>query len=308
MVREEDERAWLREFILREWGRGLSNRDVMRLSSLCRRCEKLALKEDDIRSAHFVGRGRGQAGFRCGQTLFPHRKRLRGGGKKTKCPELGFELFQWLVDTVDNLKCRVKGWMLTQQALLIQADIEKYSEENDLAVETPTIEGSGWVSRWRREWGISVRAVTVVYKVSWADLITRIGIGLRNNIRLRTLWRCFFGTRPFKVVTCDQKPFWFNSNGCDATLSFRGSSGVQVVENHCATRERFTMETTVRSWAEEDRPLTAVLFKHGGIGRNAGKQIRERVIPKARCYVRTYVRTYVLGSTYVVVVVVVVLM
>ena len=40
--------------------------------------------------------------------------------------------------------------------------------------------------------------------------------------------------------------------GCDATLQFRGRKGIQIVEDHCATRERFTYETTVRSWAEED--------------------------------------------------------
>ena len=53
----------------------------------------------------------------------------------------------------------------------------------------------------------------MVYKVSWANFLIRVGGDLRNNIRLRTLWRCFFGDRPFKILTCDQKPFWFNSNG-----------------------------------------------------------------------------------------------
>ena len=119
--------------------------------------------------------------------------------------------------------------------------------------DMPSIEGTVWFTRWRTEWGVCARAVTLVYKVSWANLLTRVGIDLRNNIRLRTLWRCFFGDRPFKVLTCDQKPFWFNSNGCDATLSFRGRKGIQVVDDHCATRERFTFETCVRSWAAEVR-------------------------------------------------------
>ena len=42
-------------------------------------------------------------------------KRRKGGGKHTKTPELGFDLFQWLVDTVDNIKSRVFGWMLMMQ-------------------------------------------------------------------------------------------------------------------------------------------------------------------------------------------------
>ena len=186
---------------------------MQRLKSLCRRCEKLALKEDKVRASFAIGHGRGQQGFRKSRTLFAYAKRLKGGGQKTKCPELGFELYQWLVDTVDNLKCRVSGWMLIMQARCIIKDIEKFAEENGVPANTPSIEGTGWLSRWRLEWGVCVRAVTLVYKVSWANLLTRVGIDLRNNIRLRTLWRCFFGNRPFKVLTCDQKPFWFNSNG-----------------------------------------------------------------------------------------------
>ena len=46
-----------------------------------------------------------------------------------KTPELGFELYQWLVDTVDNIKSRVFGWMLMMQARIIVKDIERYAEE-----------------------------------------------------------------------------------------------------------------------------------------------------------------------------------
>ena len=137
----------------------------------------------------------------------------RAGARKRSAQSWGFELYQWLIDTVDNLKCRVSGWMLIMQARCIDKDIEKFAEENGVPANTPSIEGTGWLSRWRLEWGVCARAVTLVYKVSWANLLTRVGIDLRNNIRLRTLWRCFFGDRPFKVLTCDQKTFWFNSNG-----------------------------------------------------------------------------------------------
>ena len=142
---------------------------------------------------------------------------MKGCGRRVKFPELGFELYQWLVDTVDNLKCRVFGWMLMMQARIIIKDILQYAEEQGVITDVPQIEGTGWLSRWRLEWAVCVRAVTLVYKVSWANLVTRVGIGLRNNVRLRTLWRLFFGNRPFKVITCDQKPFWFNSNGSLST-------------------------------------------------------------------------------------------
>jgi len=69
------------------------------------------------------------------------------------------------------------------------------------------------------------------------------------------------------------------------------------VEDHCATRERFTFQTCVRSWAEEDRPRTAVNFKHGNsTGPDAGKKIKEGIRAKACTYVRT---SLCIGCTYV---------
>ena len=79
------------------------------LKSLTRRCERLAKKQDDVRTELAIGRGRGQQGFSATRTLYPAAKRRKGGGNHTKSPELGFELYQWLVDTVGNLKCRVFG-------------------------------------------------------------------------------------------------------------------------------------------------------------------------------------------------------
>ena len=67
-------------------------------------------------------------------------------------------------------------------------------------------------------------------------------------------------------------------------MSFRGYKKVQVVEDHCATRERFTFETTVRSWAEPGvRPKTAVCFKDGGkVGASlgSGEAIKKNIQPK----------------------------
>ena len=108
---------------------------------------------------------------------------------------------------------------------------------------------------------------------------------------------------------------------CDAALSFRGRKGVQVVEDHCATRERFTFETCVQSWAAEDRsffvthltlrsiqsgkilkrkeerPLTAVMFKHGDSrGGDAGRKIKDGIRAKACTSVHTYVNPYVAAS------------
>ena len=75
-------------------------------------------------------------------------------------------------------------------------------------------------------------------------------------------------------------------------MSFRGYQKVQVVEDHCATRERFTYEAAVRSWVEGpgSRPKTAVCFKDGGkVGEslNAGAQIRGNIVKHDDIMVQT---------------------
>ena len=66
-------------------------------------------------------------------------------------------------------------------------------------------------------------------------------------------------------------------------MSFRGYQRVQVVEDHCATRERFTFETAVRSWVEPGRPKTAVCLTDGGkvgVSLNAGATIKKSIANK----------------------------
>ena len=67
-------------------------------------------------------------------------------------------------------------------------------------------------------------------------------------------------------------------------MSFRGYQRVQVVEDHCATRERFTFGTAVRSWVEPGaRPKTAVCFKDGckvGASLDAGRTIKNNIANK----------------------------
>ena len=120
------------------------------MKSLVRRCETLARKKDRIREEFAIGRGRGQQGFRTHRTLFQAAKDMTCCGRRVKVPKLGLELYQWLVDTVDNIKSRVFGWTLLTQARIIIKDFERYAEEEGVPAEVPAIEGTGWLSRWIR--------------------------------------------------------------------------------------------------------------------------------------------------------------
>ncbi len=111
-------------FVAREWGQSTVRKEIARLKALCKRCRKIFLAEDKIRGELAVGAGRGQQGFRSSRVLLDHRKRAKGGGRHIKCPQLGYELYQWTVDTIDNLKSRLHGWVLTEQAKVIKQDGE----------------------------------------------------------------------------------------------------------------------------------------------------------------------------------------
>ena len=236
---EENHRDWLARFVKEEWGSSTDRKENDRLKALCKRCRQIFLQEEKIVAELRVGPGRGRQGFRSSRTLLDQRKRKKGGGRKITCPELGYELFQWTVDTINNLKSRLFGWMLTEQARIIKQDIETYCEAHGVPCKLPVV-GSGFLHRWRLEWGITQRAVTIVYKVPWKDVVTRVGIGLRNNIRVRVLWERMFPGVPFRVITFDQKPVWFNSNGCsDIHWRRKGvGSGVFRKENKAPVRIR----------------------------------------------------------------------
>ena len=121
---QENHRDWLARFVKEEWGSSTDRKETDRLKALCKRCRQIFLEEEKIVAELRVGPGRGRQGFRSSRTLLDQRKRKKGGGRKITCPELGYELFQWTVDTINNLKSRLFGWMLTEQARIIKQDIE----------------------------------------------------------------------------------------------------------------------------------------------------------------------------------------
>ncbi len=98
-----------------------------------------------------------------------------------KCPEIGFELWTWFVDTARNLKCRIGNDLLEAKAKLILNDLK--SSVDDMlrrGVITPGQVprypkiGPSWVSDWRRRYRVSYRARTIVYKVARAVLARRL--------------------------------------------------------------------------------------------------------------------------------------
>ncbi len=107
------------------------------------------------------------------------------------------------------------------------------------------------MQRWKWEYGISLRKPTVKYKCSKSKLLGRLRAMWLTTVRLRALAEALLG----HDLICwgfDQKPLHMNEMGSKntGTLHLMGAE-VRLKENHAATRQRFSLMTSVTSSAEE---------------------------------------------------------
>lgn len=128
------------------------------------------------------------------------------------------------------------------------------------ATDLPNID-KHWFGRWRREFKVSYRAVTTIFKVSFDVACRRVTNMLCNIFRLQALWELCHPGIPMRWFSMDQKPSWFNNAGLKKTFTKKGSRNVNVKENFHATRARYTIATIVMSWRPDGTPKMAILFK-----------------------------------------------
>ena len=200
-----------------------------------------------------------------------HSCRDHGGAMNArKSPGLGFELLQFFVDEVQRLRCRADTCLMLKKAkelrqhllLVVKIEVRK----------VPKLEGNAghvWFWRWRKMYGIAKRVVGMKLKVAWAKVRKRVLCFLSNLFRLQAFWEiCHPGT-PMRFISIDQKPSWFNNAGHTGTFAKKGGSQPSVRENFAATRQRYSILTSVPSWGHGDfdnPPKVAVLFKNAPNG------------------------------------------
>ena len=103
-------------------------------------------------------------------------------------------------------------------------------------------------------------------KVAWRKVLRRIRVELGNVFRIRALWvKCHPG-QSMKCLSLDQKPSWFNNAGASNTGTYtthRGRNAPTVRENFAASRERYTILTSVCSWwrSLDPPPPVCILFR-----------------------------------------------
>ena len=187
-------------------------------------------------------------------------RRQSGTPRPRKMACLWFELLRWFVDEVEELRSRADSSLLLARARLLR---DRLVAQGHSAADLPKV-NKNFLRRWRLEFGLSMRATTVRFKISLTKATARVSCMLSNIFRLRHLWQLCHGPIPMRWVSYDQKPSWFNNAGLRPQLARRGSRKVGAREDHAGTRQRYSLMTTVQSWplpVGADPPKMAVLFK-----------------------------------------------
>jgi len=101
---------------------------------------------------------------------------------------IGYELLQWFVDEVLELKSRSdSGLCITEARRLCGMLKQTYIDAGTLPPPMPAI-SKQWFLKWRRRHGISIRHGTTLFKVSYDKVLRRVAVMLSNIFRLRALW------------------------------------------------------------------------------------------------------------------------
>jgi hypothetical protein len=233
-------RTWIRKFVYQQWpGTRNDAKTFDRKRQIVYRLLEMNKKQQNPTTTP----------TRRGSGVRPSlRKRAGGAGNRVLGAELGVELFQWFVDTINTTHARIWNDTLLLMAKRLRDDLDRIYdtllEEGQLQSKPklPTI-GTTWLARWRKEYHVSWRTVTIVYKVPRSILNLRLGIFWRNCIRLRYFHSKMFPHGRLRFRSYDQKPLYFNTSGEGKTCALGGSKDVEVRENCHATRLRFTVMT-----------------------------------------------------------------
>lgn len=163
---------------------------------------------------------------------------------RAKMPCIGFELYQWFVDEVGALNARADARLIMDKARSLRHSLWlKGWPESDL----PDID-KHWFGRWRKEFRVSYRAVTTIFKVSFDVACRRVTNMLCNIFRLQALWELCHPGILMRWFSMDQKPSWFNNAGLTKTFAKKGTKNITVKEDFHATRARYTIASIVMSW------------------------------------------------------------
>ena len=284
-------RYWRKEFITERWG-ALTGRELKAKHNQLRAALLQYRKTGEtwkqrLSASDKMKRSRTETRNTGTPAVIPSLRKKAPHPRKRLCEELDEEVWHWYVDRLATNKTRVTTEELIGTADMYKAAImEKWRLDCEAGladVGAPpklpktTVE-SGWPTRWRFRYGVTIRTVNLRYKVSYEKFVGRLRVFWTNCIKVRALFEEFHPGVPLEFVGFDQKPLWFNATTNEKTLAPKGQRKTGTAENVSASRARFTGMTQCRSGLVgacsaqpvgggrtdlEEAPCIGILFKIG---------------------------------------------
>ena len=160
-----------------------------------------------------------------------------------------------------KLAFKVKANQLYQEYILCCLDLGEEPENVDIT--------DRWVDDWLRDKRLTHRQPNRKWKVSRRVLAERLKFFWITIYKLRKLILMEKGYDP-QMRTLDQSPFHMNEAGSKVcgTIAMKGAPNIPLLENHGATRERWSLNSMTDSNKERinsgQLPGFEVMFKAAG--------------------------------------------
>ena len=179
------------------------------------------------------------------------RRRALGGGRVRGCSDVREMLALWysIIRHSVNVKvmCRFPKKVLLVKAQMIQEDYYVACIKNH--VEPPHVQVDGrWLNDFLVDYRLSSRKPNRKFKVPRRVLAERLKIFWIVISKARMLIILTWGYDP-RMRNIDQSPFHGNEAGSaeSNTLALKGAPTVPLIENHAATRERWSLNSVTDS-------------------------------------------------------------
>ena len=211
--------------------------------------------------------------FSSGATFQRPSKRRRGlgAGRHRSCVVLRDLLATWysiVRHSVDvKIMCRFPKKVILVQALILQQDYYTSCLKNNVQPEHVQVDGN-WLNAFLIERRLSTRKPNRKFKVPRAVLAERLCIFWIVIAKLRKFILLFWGYDP-SMRNVDQSPFHQHEAGSAAcnTIALKGAPTVPLIENHAATRERWSLNSVTDSSKKrilKKLPGFEIMFKADG--------------------------------------------
>ena len=196
------------------------------------------------------------------------KRRDSGGGRRKQAQALREAVMDWyniMRHSVDlKLMVRFPKHTLLVKARMLQQEYLARSLERGYAGPFPKVDMK-WLNGLLREYRVSLRKPNRKFKVPRAILADRLRIFWINVAMVRKLVLLHWGYDPH-CTNVDQSPFHGNEAGSKEsnTLALRGAGRVPLIENHKATRERWSLNSITDSNVERIKarlPGFELMFK-----------------------------------------------